>query len=728
MNFRLAAASLAASLLLAGAPGALHAQRSNEPITLNFVNAEIEAVARTMAAITGRNIVVDPRVKGAITLSTDRPVPPAVAFNQFVATLRLSGFTIVESGGLWKVVPEAEAKLQGGAVTVTGTGGNQIVTQIFRLNFETAANLVPILRPLISPNNTINVNPGNNSLVITDYADNLQRIGRIIAALDISNATDVEVINLRNALATDLAPIVQRLVDSSGGGGGAPTAAAQGQTDTSFRTTVIAEPRSNSLIVRAANPARLNLVRTLVARLDQPGATTPSGNIYVVYLRNADATKLASVLRAALASMSPNSPGGGASSVPTTAGLSNSGSPTTTSGLSGAGTGTGTSASTSPITPSAQPSTGGQIQADPSTNSLIITAPEPQYRQLRAVIDQLDGRRAQVMVESLIVEVNADKAAEFGIQWQNLLGNTSSSVVGVLGTNFSGTSGAGTNIISLALQAAGGLPADSAAAALVRPATGLNFGVARNINGTPLLAFLARFLETNADANVLSTPNLLTLDNEEAKIVIGQNVPFITGQFTNTGTAGGSVNPFTTVERRDVGLTLRVKPQINENGTVRLTIYQEASAVQAGSERDPNGPTTNKRTIESNVLVDDGSIVVLGGLLEDRYGSSQEKVPGLGDMPVFGNLFRSEQRRRVKSNLMVFLRPIVLRDAAQSDAISLDRYDLMRVKQQNSQPLPSALVPLEGAPVMPQATKPTPPMDTWKPLVPPPALTAPSER
>jgi general secretion pathway protein D len=203
-------------------------------------------------------------------------------------------------------------------------------------------------------------------------------------------------------------------------------------------------------------------------------------------------------------------------------------------------------------------------------------------------------------------------------------------------------------------------------------------------------------------------------------------VPFITGQFTNTGTSGSSVSPFTTVERRDVGLTLRVKPQINENGTVRLTIYQEASAVQAGTERDPNGPTTNKRTIESNVLVDDGSIVVLGGLLEDRYGGSQEKVPGLGDVPVFGNLFRSEQRRRVKSNLMVFLRPIVIRDATQSDAVSLDRYDLMRIKQQNTQPLPSALVPVQGAPVMPEPARATPLMDTWKPLVPPPALSAPS--
>ncbi|MGV3494000.1 MAG: type II secretion system secretin GspD [Ramlibacter sp.] len=716
MNLRFAAASLATALALAGVPGVLHAQRSNEQITLNFVNAEIEAVARAMATITGRNVVVDPRVRGTITLSTDQPMSPAAAFNQFVATLRLSGFAVVDSGGLWKVVPEAEAKLQGGAVSVGGVAaGNQIVTQIFRLNFENAANLVPILRPLISPNNTINVNPGNNSLVITDYADNLQRLARIIAALDVSNATDVEVINLQHAIATDIAPIVQRLVDTSAGpvapaAQNAPAGSADAQ-----RTSVVAEPRSNSLIVRAANPARLSLVRQLVARLDTQVAGPASGNIHVVYLRNAEATKLATVLRAALASMStPGAAGGGgaAAAVGTTA-------PVTASGLSGPGAGTGTSAATAPIAPSAQPSTGGQIQADPATNSLIITAPEPQYRQLRAVIDQLDGRRAQVLVESLIVEVNAEKAAEFGIQWQNIIGRNGDSVIGFLGSNFRASGTGGANILDLAIGAATGE---------VLPATGFNIGAARRVNGTYVLGLLARFLESNTDANVLSTPNLLTLDNEEAKIVIGQNVPFVTGQFTNTGANNGSVNPFQTIERRDVGLTLRVKPQINENGTVRLTIYQEASSVQPGTEAAANGPTTNKRTIESNVLVDDGSVVVLGGLLEDRYGGSQEKIPVVGDVPVLGNLFRSEARRRTKSNLMVFLRPVVIRDTSQSDALSIDRYDLMRAKQQNTQPPPSVLVPVEGGPVAPELTLPPPVVDTWRPLVPPSSTTAPSVR
>ncbi len=665
---RFAITYVAACAALAGAPGTSVAQRAGEPITLNFAGAEIEAVARTMAAITRQNIVVDPRVKGTMNLTTEKPVSPAAAYNQFLATLRLSGYTVVDSGGLLKVVPEADAKLQGGKVQTepaSGAGNSQIVTQIFRLSYESANNLVPILRPLISPNNTINVNPGNNSLVITDYADNLQRMGRIIAALDVTNATDVEVLPLKHAIASDLAPLIVRLIES-GSTGAAPAA---GQADTSYKTTVVAESRSNTLVVRAANPARLNLVRSLVSKLDQPSAQTASGNIYVVYLKNADASKLAVTLRAAL-SANASSGGSTAAAAPAT--------PAATA-----------NAATTPVQGSGQPSTGGQIQADPSTNSLIITAPEPQYRQLRAVIDRLDQRRAQVFVESLIAEVNADKAAEFGIQWQGAFGKAGDKNIGLLGTNFSI---GGQNIISLATGAASGT---------TLPSTGGNFGLARNTNGVYVLGFLARFLEANGDGNILSTPNLLTLDNEEAKIVIGQNVPFVTGQYTNNNSTSGSVNPFQTIERKDVGLTLRVKPQISENGTVKLQIFQEVSSVQASSVNSATGLITNKRSIESNVLVEDGSIVVLGGLLQDEYSGNQEKVPVAGDIPFFGNLFKSETRSRKKTNLMVFLRPVVVRDTQQTDALSMDRYELMRLRQELAQPVESKMVPVNEAPVLP---------------------------
>jgi general secretion pathway protein D len=680
--------------------------RPGDPVTLNFVNADIEAVARTMATITGRNVVVDPRVKGSINLSTDRPVAPAVAYSQFLSALRLQGFTVVEASGLDKVVPEADAKLQSGPVSVSegGTGnlpgGNQIVTQIFKLNYETANNLVPVLRPLISPNNTINANPGNNSLVITDYADNLRRIARIVAAMDVSNATDVEIIPLKYAIANDLVPLVSRLVDPGSAGGGAPVA---GQADTSYRTTLLAEPRSNAIVVRSANPARLNLVRSLVAKLDQPTANAngPAGNIYVVYLKNADAIKLATTLRAAMGggsggSSGSSSLGGLGSSGGLSSGLSSGLSNTSTSSsssTSSAGLSSGTSGGLGSQS-SNQPSTGGQIQADASTNSLIITAPEPQYRQLRAVIDRLDGRRAQVLVESLIVEVNASKAAEFGIQWQALLGGGSS--IAALGTNFSV---GGNNIFSISPNLITGGTGTSTQTAL--PATGANLGYVYRKNGNSILGFLARFLESKGDGNVLSTPNLLTLDNEEAKIVIGENVPFPTGSYTNNNTANGSVNPFTTVERKDVGLTLRVRPQINENGTVKLVIYQETSAVKQGTEAAANGPTTTKRSIESTVLVDDGNIVVIGGLLQDQYSGNTEKVPGVGDVPFFGNLFKSEARTRTKTNLMVFLRPVVVRDALAMEQLSMDRYDLMRVGQGDVQPAPSALVPVNEGPVLP---------------------------
>ena len=692
--------------------------RPGEPVTLNFANADIEAVARTMATITGRNVVVDPRVKGQLNLVTERAVTPAAAFEQFLAALRLQGYTVVETSGLYKVVPEAEGKLQGSSVRVwqggapAAAGGGQIVTQIFKLNFENAANLVPVLRPLISPNNTINVNPGNNSLVITDYADNLARLGRIVAAMDMSNASDVEVIPLKNAIASDLAPLVARLIEGgTSSAAGATPGAAQGQTDNSFKTTLLADPSSNSLILRAANPARLAQVRSLVQKLDQapaPGSSAANGNIHVVYLKNADATKLATTLRAAMAagggsgasasaSSSTGAPTGNISGLSTATAGTNTASASNSGMASASGGGLGTGGGNLGGASSSAPSTGGQIQADPATNSLIITAPEPQYRQLRTVIDQLDGRRAQVLVESLIVEVTASKLAEFGIQWQGILGKQGDGTIGVIGTN---SSQSGANIVNITGALASG-SSTAAATALGTLGKGLNLALAPRINGQYYLGALANFLQNSGDANVLSTPNLMTLDNEEARIIIGNNVPFVTGSYAaSAGTS--TVNPFTTVERKDVGLGLRVRPQISENGTVKMAIYQEVSKIEASTLKDPNGPTTSKRAIESNVVVDDGNIIVIGGLLEDSYSSGEDKVPLFGDIPVVGNLFRSESRSRSKTNLMVFLRPIVVRDNATSNALMMDRYEAIRALQQVSQPEPSTLLrPVSGAPLLP---------------------------
>lgn len=678
---RLTLAALMASTFTA--PAAL----AQGLVTLNFSNAEIESVARTISAITGRNVVLDSRAKGTISIQSERPVTAAQAVNQFAAALRLQGFALVESGGIYKVVPEADAKLQARVVPRSSAAmGNQVVTRVFKLRYENANNLVPALRPLISPNNTINASNAQ-TLVVTDYADNMQRIERMIAGMDQPVGSDVEVIPLRYGIATDMAPLVQKLLDGSS----TAAAAAPGGAGGGFgRTTVLAEARSNALIVRAPTNAQATQARSLILRLDQPAMSNHSvngeaGNIWVVHLKNADATRMATTLRAAMAANQVNSGSG-------TPGMSVSVGNNTQAGGAPQVQVTATSA----LQGSGSPSTGGPIQADPSTNSLIITASEPEYRQLRAVIEKLDTRRAQIYVESLIVEVSANKAAELGVQWQSPL--SQGGRVGLLGTNF----GKAGNIL--------GMSAELANNTLPSAKAGINLGALATFRGTPILGFVANFLQTTGDANVLSTPNLITLDNEEARIMIGKNVPFVTGQYTNNN--ANSVNPFQTIERKDVGLTLRVKPQISENGAVRMQIYQEVSNVDPASYTSATGLITNKRSIESNVVVDDSQIIVLGGLLSDEYANGQEKVPLLGDIPVVGSLFKNENRSRQKMNLMVFLRPVIVRDARDSESLSLDRYDMMRVSQLNTQPASGVVKPYD-APVLPPVHHPE---TAWTPV------------
>jgi general secretion pathway protein D len=666
------------------------AARTQEPVTLNFVNAEIESVARAISAMINRPIVVDPRVKAPMTLYTERPVPVFEAYLSFLSALRGAGFSMVESGGLLKILPEAEAKLQAGTVLVDegDKRGDQIVTQIFRLNHEQANNLVAVLRPLISPNNTINVSPGHNSLVITDYADNLQRIARIVAALDQPAATDLEVIPVRHAVASDLAAIVLRMAEGGAAAvpGSAPAPGAGG-------LSVLADPRTNSLIVRAPNAARMAQIRSAVQALDRPleGAAS-RGNIWVVYLKNADATRLATVLRAAFAATGGlQGTGTGTAGGTPSATMPAAALPTPVASMaSPSGSAALSTQASSPVQASAAPSTGGFIQADPASNALIITAAEPLYRQIRAVIDQLDARRAQVYVESLIVKIDASKAAEFGLQWQGVAGQKGDRNIVVGGTNFGA---GGNNIVNLQLGAASGT-------ITTPPGAGLNLGLIRMTGGVYTLASLARFLETQAGANVLSTPNLVALDNEEAKIVIGQNVPFVTGSFTNTAGGTGAINPFQTIERRDVGLTLRIKSQIGEGGTVRMQVFQENSSVVPGATTAA-GPTTDKSSIETSVVVDDGQIIVLGGLLKEEFVDGEDRVPGLGALPVVGSLFRSENKRRVKSNLMVFLRPVVLRTQQSADSVTLDRYDAIRAQQLQLQAPSGSLLGDDSRPVLP---------------------------
>lgn len=621
---------------------AMHAraQSSRDLVVLNFVNADIPSVIKAVGELTGRNFIIDPRVKGTVIITSAKPVPRDQVYPILLSALRMQGFAAIEGQGVVKIIPEAEAK-QNFSVTrgkEVSERGDRIITQVYPLQYESAAQMMPVLRPLIGPNNAIAVLPGSNTLVITDYADNVRRLSAIIGAADQPTPNDTALIRLEHVSAVDVAQSLSRLM--SGGAAAGDQAAQPGVA----RLQIVPDVRSNSLLVRSNNPAQIQMVRGLVAGLDVAGMA--GGNIHVVYLRNAEAMKLAETLRGILSGEAP----GALERVATAA----------------TGSTTSPASAISPIS-----GTGGDsmILADAATNSLVIRAPDVTYNTLRQVIDKLDARRAQVFVEALVVEITAEKAAEFGIQWQDLRGIEKGGTNFIGGTNFG--RGTGSSIID-------------ASANLTTLGSGLNIGIVSGTINIPgvgevlNLGALARALESDANANILSTPNLLTLDNEEAKIVVGQNVPFITGQYAQTGSAT-TATPFQTIERRDVGLTLRVRPQVSEGGSVKMQIYQEISSLRPTTTA--SDVITDIRSIDSTVLVDDGRIIVLGGLIQDSVQDSVDKVPVLGDIPLLGHLFKSEKRKRMKTNLMVFLRPHVLRDADSSDSMTGERYDFIRQRQ-----------------------------------------------
>ena len=656
----------------------------SKTVTLNFVNADIEGVVKAMAEITGKNFVVDPRVKGTVNIISAQPVPRDAVYDVFLSALRLQGFTAVEDHGLVKILPEADAKLHR---NMSRRGGNSdgLQTRVFTLNHQSAVQLVPTLRPLVAPSNSITALQNSNTLIITDYASNLERLAGIIAAVDQPEDSGSAMIVLRHASALDAARTINSLFASAPQG----VQALQG-TDPTQRVAVIADARSNSLLVRANDPARLAQIRQFAAMLDSP--TSAAGNVHVVYLKNAEAVKLAETLRGIYSGSGVSATAASGSFAPAESGGLSTSSATATTGTNG-GSQANVGASSQQMgsdetssAPAAQ-SVPGIIQADPATNSIIITAPDAVYNNLRAVVEKLDARRMQVYVEALIVELTATRAGEFGIQWQDLsgIGKSGTQVFG--GTNFGGV---GQNILGIAQNPASAGP-------------GLNIGTLHGtvtIGGVQILnlGLLARALQTDANANILSTPTLLTLDNEVAKIVVGQNVPFITGQYAVSG-AATTPSPFQTIERKDVGLTLKIRPQISEGGVVRLQIFQEVSSI--ADVNNPAGVITNTRSIESTVLVDDGQIIVLGGLIQDSINGGVSQVPILGDIPLLGGLFRYNNHSRTKTNLMVFLRPTILRDGQITDAVSSERYDYIRGEQLRAAPVRGAVRSADPVPVLP---------------------------
>ncbi|QVN17426.1 type II secretion system secretin GspD [Burkholderia pyrrocinia] len=676
---------IATTLIVAGI---IVSQAAYAQVTLNFVNADIDQVAKAIGAATGKTIIVDPRVKGQLNLVAERPVPEDQALKTLQSALRMQGFALVQDHGVLKVVPEADAKLQG-VPTYVGNApqarGDQVITQVFELHNESANNLLPVLRPLISPNNTVTAYPANNTIVVTDYADNVRRIAQIIAGVDSAAGAQVQVIPLRNANAIDLAAQLQKMLDPG----------AIGNSDATLKVSVTADPRTNSLMLRASSASRLAAAKRLVQQLDAPSAVP--GNMHVVPLRNADAVKLAKTLRGMLGkggtdsgssassndANSFNQSGGSSSSGNFSTGTSGTpplpsgglGGSSSSSSSYGGSSGSGGLGSAGLLggdkdkSDDNQP--GGMIQADAATNSLIITASDPVYRNLRSVIDQLDARRAQVYIEALIVELNSTTQGNLGIQWQVASGQF------LGGTNLAATAGsvAGNSIINLTT---GGTAATTGLAANIAGLNqGLNIGWLHNMFGVQGLGALLQYFSGVSDANVLSTPNLITLDNEEAKIVVGQNVPIATGSYSNL-TSGTTSNAFNTYDRRDVGLTLHVKPQITDGGILKLQLYTEDSAVVSSTTNAQTGPTFTKRSIQSTILADNGEIIVLGGLMQDNYQVSNSKVPLLGDIPWIGQLFRSESKQRQKTNLMVFLRPVIISDRSTAQEVTANRYDYIQ--------------------------------------------------
>ena len=613
-------------------------------VLLNFQAAEIQGVVKAVGQMTGRNFLLDPRVKGQITIISARPVTTTAAYQIFLSALKAQGFTAVEGIGAIRIVPTTEAKANA-EVNISGEphGGERIMTHVLIVQHTSATQMIPLLRPLMSPTSQLSAYDQANALIITDYADNIRRLLRIVEKIDQPVSSDVTIISLRHASALDLADLVTRLSlpgASQPGQPGQPPGGAGGAGD---RFNIVPDLRTNSLLVRADNPGRVNQIRSLVDKLDVPALT--GGQTRVIYLRNADAVKLADVLRGLLAGEARSH---AATAIPTAAGAR-------------------------PAVAGSKPAEASLVQADEATNALIINAADATYNNLRGVIEKLDVRRTQVYVEALIVEMQTDAARELGVQWAGGVPAGEGAVAAI--QNFPSANPSLIGAVAsptTAFPSAGGLLLGFLGERVTLP------------DGTVIrgLGALARALETRGLANILSTPNLMTLDNAEAKIVVGQNVPFVTGSFSQP-TAGTTANPFQTIERKDVGLTLKIKPQVSEGGTIKLDIYQEVSNVAPTTVSGASDLITNKRSIDTKVLVDDGHTIILGGLIEDNSSETEQSVPLLGRLPLIGGLFRYKSKTGKRTNLMVFLRPVIIHGPQESYGVTTDRYQYLRARTQD---------------------------------------------
>jgi general secretion pathway protein D len=638
---RLAMAAVLLTALLLG-PLAVSQENGQATITPNYKEADIRQIVEAVGEITNRTFIIDPRVQGAkVTMLSSTPMSPEAFYEAFLSILDVHQLAAVTTGNITKIIPNATARQYAGPVGSAGsTGPDDLITQVIQVRNVNATQLVPILRPLVPQYGHLVAHPGSNMLIISDRAANVERMINIIQRIDQASDEEIEVIPLQHASATEVVRVVTQLTQQPRADG-APVA-----------ISLVADPRTNTVLLGGDTAARLRL-RALIAHLDTP--PEDGGDTQVRYLRFADAEDLATKLQQHITG-NITAPGGAA-------------------GAAGGAEG-------------GQQSAVG-VWADAQTNAIVVNAPPKTMRSLMSIVDRLDIRREQVLVEAIIVEVLEDRSADLGVTWA-VSGSGDDAPIAV--TNFPSF---GPGIVQLAGAVAGGGDGTTDPAGLI--GEGVTIGVGRITDNGVSFAAILRALQGDANTNIISTPTILTTDNEEATLNIGQEVPFVTGQYADTGTGGGGVNPFTTVNRESVGVKLTITPQINEGDSLLLEISQEISSI-ASSSAGAVDLITNQRIVETTVIVDDGTIIVLGGLIEDTLRESNQQVPVLGSIPIVGNLFRTRGTEKVKTNLLIFIRPQILRDADQSWSVTNEKYNYIRNIQLGSEG--------ESVPLMPGADRP----------------------
>jgi general secretion pathway protein D len=647
---RLTAFAVACALTWGAAPAQQPPQGQQQTtITPAFRDADLTQIIEAVSQITGKTFIVDPRVRAQVTILSSTPMSPEAFYETFLSILQVHGFVAVPAGNSIKIIPDANARQGPGQADLPeriNGGSDEFITQVIGVRNVSAAQLVPVLRPLIPQYGHLVAYPPSNMLIISDRASNVSRMMRIIQRIDLGGDEEIDIVRLENASAADIVRVVNAL---NQGPGQQAEAAATG-------ARLVADDRTNSVLISGEKAQRLRL-RTLVTHLDTPLET--GGDTRVRYLNYADAEQIAGKLKEQITGITQAAPGA--------------------PGAQGG--------------PQAAADRSTTIWADKQTNALVVTAPPKIMRSIMGVVDKLDIRRLQVLVEAILVEVSENKTSELGVNWA--VGNTDSDSTVPIGTFNQNVGGASIGSIAAAIS-----DPDNIDPSLLP--SGLTLGAGRFLDSGTNFAVLLRALRGDANTNILQTPSIITLDNEEAEIKVAQEVPFLTGSFSNTGVSNqqGQVNPFQTIQREEVGTILKITPQINEGDAVMLKIEQEDSSVAAGTQGAVD-LVTNKRTVTTTVLVDDGGVVVLGGLITDTARENENRVPILGSIPIIGELFKTRFGNKEKRNLMLFIRPTIIRDGAQAAVETNAKYNVVRNQQLNRRRGKVTLLPGERQPLLP---------------------------